>query len=142
MTLILETGPLYAMMDAGDDDHEASLRLLTTYPGRIVLPTLSITEVAYLVSSRIGAKGEVALLRDLEAGHFHVEPVWPADWARIRQLVDQYADLPLGTIDASVIACAERLGVTDVATLDRRHFTVVRPKHVGALTLLPFLSEN
>lgn len=53
------------------------------------------------------------------------------------ELVRQYDDLPLGTTDASVIALAERLGVTEVATLDRRHFTVVRPRHVSALTLLP-----
>ena len=46
------------------------------------------------------------------------------------ELVETYADLPLGAIDASVVALAERLGLTTVATLDRRHFTVVRPKHV------------
>jgi hypothetical protein len=48
-----------------------------------------------------------------------------------------YEGLPLGTTDASVVALAERLGLTDVATLDRRHFTVVRPRHLDALTLLP-----
>ncbi|GAA4546285.1 hypothetical protein [Pseudonocardia xishanensis] len=52
-------------------------------------------------------------------------------------LVDTYADLPLGTSDASVVALAERLGVTEVATLDHRHFRVVRPRHVDAFTLLP-----
>ena len=53
------------------------------------------------------------------------------------KLVTEYADLPLGTTDAAVIALAERLGVGEVATLDRRHFTVVRPRHTAALTLLP-----
>lgn len=52
-------------------------------------------------------------------------------------LVVTYGDLPLGTTDASVVAVAERLKITDVATLDRRHFAVVRPNHVDALTLLP-----
>jgi predicted nucleic acid-binding protein len=47
------------------------------------------------------------------------------------------ADLPLGTTDASVIALAERLEVPEVATLDHRHFTVVRPRHTKAFTLLP-----
>jgi predicted nucleic acid-binding protein len=46
-------------------------------------------------------------------------------------------DLPLGAVDASVVALAERFGVTEVATLDRRHFTVVQPRHVDSLTLLP-----
>ena len=53
------------------------------------------------------------------------------------ELVEQYADLPLGTTDASVIAIAERLDLNEIATLDRRHFTVVRPRHVDAFTLLP-----
>jgi len=53
------------------------------------------------------------------------------------ELVARYADLPLGTTDASVVALAERLGVDELATLDRRHFSVVRPRHVEALTLLP-----
>ena len=60
-----------------------------------------------------------------------------ADYARMAELADTYGDLPLGTTDASVIAVAERLKLTDVATLDRRHFTVVRPSHVNSLTLLP-----
>lgn len=48
------------------------------------------------------------------------------------ELVRRYDDLPVGTTDASVIALAERLGVTEIATLDRRHFTVVRSRHVSA----------
>jgi hypothetical protein len=73
----------------------------------------------------------------LSAGDFITAELTTADYARMADLVDQYADLPLGTSDASVIALAERLDVDEVATLDHRHFTVVRPRHVKALTLLP-----
>lgn len=59
------------------------------------------------------------------------------DYARMADLVDQYSDFPLGTSDASVVALAERLDVPEVGTLDVRHFSVVRPKHVRTLTLLP-----
>lgn len=59
------------------------------------------------------------------------------DWLRIAELIATYRDLPLGTVDASVVAAAERLGIAEVATLDRRHFGVVRPRHVESLTLLP-----
>ena len=52
-------------------------------------------------------------------------------------LIDTYADLRLGTVDACVIATAERLGAAMIATLDRRHFTVVRPSHVDAFELVP-----
>jgi len=59
------------------------------------------------------------------------------DLARAAELVEQYADLPLGGTDACVVALAERLNVAEVATIDRRDFSVVRPRHVPALTLLP-----
>ncbi len=51
--------------------------------------------------------------------------------------MSKYRSLPLGTVDASVIATAERLGITTVATLDRRHFGVVRPDHTASFTILP-----
>lgn len=56
---------------------------------------------------------------------------------RIAELVAHYHDLPLGTVDASVVVAAERLSVTTIATIDRRHFSVVRPRHVAAFELLP-----
>jgi predicted nucleic acid-binding protein len=79
----------------------------------------------------------VRFLGDLASGSFSLEPVHAADLLRMAELVARYHDLPLGSVDASVIAAAERRGVTEIATLDRRHFAVVRPSHTSALTLLP-----
>lgn len=73
---------------------------------------------------------------DLAAGNLIVEPVAASDWLRIAELVARYADLPLGTVDASVVAAAERLRTNDIATLDRRHFTVVQ-SNIGVLNLFP-----
>jgi predicted nucleic acid-binding protein len=102
-----------------------------------VVPTLVITEAAYLIAARLGTDAEVRFLGDLAAGAFMVEPVDPADWLRIAELVSRYRGLPLGTVDASVVAATERLGISEVATVDRRHFGVVRPRHTEAFTLLP-----
>ena len=101
------------------------------------MPALVITEVAYLVGTRLGVEPEVRFLGDLASGAFSVEPPRPPDWLRVAELVARYGDLPLGTVDASVVATAERLGITDVATFDRRHFGVVRPAHAAAFGLLP-----
>ena len=98
---------------------------------------LTITEVAYLIATRLGPEAELLFLGDLARGVFAVESIRPDDWLRIAELVWQYRDLPLGTVDASVVAVAERLRLTEVATLDRRHFAVVQPKHTPALALLP-----
>ena len=102
-----------------------------------MVPTLVITEVVYLLSTRVGTEAEIRFIGDVAAGNLIVEPVAAGDWLRIAELVGTYRDLPLGAVDASVIAAAERLDVSQVATLDRRHFTVVRPAHVAALSLLP-----
>ena len=134
---MVDAGPLYAYIDADDRHHPASLELLQSHPGPLVVPTLVITEVAYLVATRLGTGAEIRFLGDLAAGSFLVQPVVPADWLRIAELVGRYRDLPLGTVDASVVATAERLGIVEVATVDHRHFSVVRPSHTEAFALLP-----
>lgn len=96
-----------------------------------------ITEVAYLLATRLGWEAEARFLGDLGSGAFILEPLHPADPLRMVKLVAQYHDLPLGTVDASVIAAAERLGIGDIATVDRRHFSVVRPEHAVAFHILP-----
>lgn len=100
------------------------------------MPVLVITEVTYLLATRLGTEAEVRFLGDLAAGNLIPEQVEPGDWLRIAELVARYRDLPLGSADASVVTAAERLGITDVATLDHRHFRVVASR-LGALTLLP-----
>lgn len=101
------------------------------------MPVLVITEVTYLLATRLGARAEVRFLGDLASGALTALEVDPADWIRIAELVGGYADLPLGTVDASVVAAAERLGVETIATFDRRHFAVVRPRHVTNFDLVP-----
>jgi len=98
---------------------------------------LVIAEAAHLIGTRLGARQEVEFLGDIAAGDFVVEPVDSFGWLRIAELVSRYRNLPLGTVDGSVVATAERLGVTEVATFDRRDFSLVRPRHTEAFTLLP-----
>lgn len=102
-----------------------------------MVPILVITEVAYLIRTRLGPNPEIRFLGDLAAGAFTVDTVAASDWLRIAALVGRYRDLSLGTVDASVVAAAERLGISEIATLDRRHFGVVRPAHVSTFGILP-----
>lgn len=96
-----------------------------------------MTEVTYLLGTRLGWEAEARFLGDLAGGAFVLEPVHPADTLRMVELVARYHDLPLGSVDASVVAAAERLGIAEIATVDRRHFSVVRPAHVDAFEILP-----
>jgi uncharacterized protein len=124
-------------VDADDAHHGASLELLETDPGPLLVPTLVVTEVTYLIGTRLGWQAEVRFLGDLAAGALMLEPVHPSDPLRIAELVARYHDLPLGSVDAAVVAAAERLGLTTIATTDPRSFAVVRPAHTDAFELVP-----
>lgn len=93
--------------------------------------------MGYLLAREGGARVESQFLSSLADGTLSPVELTHDDYGRAAQLVLEYASLPLGTTDATVIALTERLGLTEVATLDHRHFTVVRPLHIAALTLLP-----
>ena len=108
-----------------------------TDDGPLVTTAMVIAEAAYLIDRQVGPAGEVALYTSIIEQALAVEAMTGADWTRVRELIDRYQDLRLGGTDAGLIAIAERLGVTRIATLDHRHFRVVRPAHCEALTILP-----
>jgi len=135
VTTLFDTGPLVAAIDRSDKHHARCAELLRTLPGRRLIPVTVLVEVCWLLEERPAV--EAAFLESVAAGEFELITLTTEDLVRTAELVRGYADLPLGAVDASVIAMAERLKIADVATLDRRHFPVVRPKHVDALNLLP-----
>ena len=137
MALICDTGPLLAALDAADPDHEHCARLLTDADEDLVIPTLVLAELDYWCSRRLPSEAWLIFLDDLLAGVYRVEPPTDLDLARCRELQARYSDLALGVVDASVVALAERLSESKVATLDQRHFRTVRPAHVGSLELWP-----
>jgi len=134
---LLDTGVLYAAIDRSDAHHEVSARLLSTLLDRLLLPVTVLTETCWHVEKNLGAKSEAAFLASVARGELELVDLTVEDVDRTAQLVETYDDLQLGLVDASVIALAERLKISKVATIDRRHFTAVRPRHVTALTLLP-----
>lgn len=135
--IICDTGTLVALLNAADDHHEACSTLFATYPGRLVVPSPILTEVCYMAGTRLGADTEARFLDALADGEFELEAVDAADLRRMAELVRRYADFPLGAADASVVAVAERLRAIRIATLDHRHFRVIRPAHCAAFDLLP-----
>ena len=137
MALILDTGPLYAALDRSDQDHRPCRALIEEATEPIVIPAPVLVEVDYWIGQRLGPGVLVALLADIEAGAYRVVDLQPADYSRVRELCDRYADADIGFVDAAVLAIVERLGEPKLATLDRRHFGLLRPRHRDALELLP-----
>lgn len=135
MLTLVDTGPLYAAADADDADHQVCRTLFEDMHSQWVIPTLVITECCYLIGSRLGADAEARFLASLAS--LTVESPIERDWRRMAKLVEKYADFPLGGVDASIVALAERLGVKRIFTLDRRHFAAVRPLHCRSLHIVP-----
>jgi len=138
--ILFDTGPIVAAAFTTEHYYQvctelfAGLRLANR---RLFLPATVAAEAGYLIDKLGGPERESGFLAGVADGGFEPVELTPADYARMSDLVLQYADLHLGTTDASIVAVAERLGVTEIATIDRRHFTAVRPRHVEAFTLLP-----
>jgi hypothetical protein len=137
VALILDTGPLYASLDRSDQDHAACRALIEGAVEPLVIPAPVLVEVDYWIGQRLGAGALVALLADIEAGAYRIADLQAADYARVRELCDRYADSDIGFVDAAVLSITERLNERKLATLDRRHFGLLRPRHCDALELLP-----
>jgi uncharacterized protein len=135
--IVWDTGPLFAAADVDDRDHARCVALLRRTPPPLLMPAPVLTEVGYLLEREKGAHAEAAFLRSIRAGQVMMVPLTASGLDRMAELVETYADFPLGLVDASVIATAERLAADSIATLDYRHFSVVRPRHLPAFRLLP-----
>lgn len=137
MALILDTGPLYASLDRSDADHAACRALIESADEPLVIPAPVLVEVDYWIGQRLHPGALVALLTDIEAGAYLVADLVAQDYTRIRELCDRYADADIGLVDAAVLAIVERSNEPKLATLDRRHFGLLRPRHRDSIELLP-----
>jgi predicted nucleic acid-binding protein len=135
--LVCDTGPLLAVLNERDNHHAASVALFDDFDGVLVVPALIVTEVCYLAQTRVGPEAEARFIDSIVAGELRIESPAAQDWTRIAQLVRQYSGFPLGVADACVVAIAERLGVTQLASIDHRHLRAVRPVHCDGFELLP-----
>jgi predicted nucleic acid-binding protein len=134
-TAVVDSGPLLAVANRADPDHEACRHVLSDPTFRLVIPVLCVAEVSYLLGRRQGPRIEARFLRGLSA--LDVRAPDEHGWNRIGELVERYSDFPLGGVDASVAALAESLETDLIVTLDRRHFSVLEGVHGRRFRLLP-----
>jgi predicted nucleic acid-binding protein len=136
VTLIFDTGPIVAALNSRDPDHERCA-VLVADTDDLLIPAPVLVEVDYWLTKLGGAEVWADFVADVTDGAYRLAHPTDADLTRAAELESAYHDLDLGFVDASIIALCERLNQTTVATLDRRHFSVVRPRHCSHLTLLP-----
>lgn len=134
--MIFDTGPLVASANGDDPHHQVCVDLLKTVQ-HIFVPGPVVAEAGFLIAKMGGASAEAAFLRSLATDRFTVLAPDSLELNRAADLVARYGDVPLGTTDAIVMAMAEARNDPRVATLDRRHFTIVRPVGFAAFDIAP-----
>lgn len=134
---MVDTGVILAAMNPKDPHHERCRRFLKTDPRPRLVTDFVVAEAARMIEDRLGPDAELTFLKAVMGGRLSIIHVEPDDLTRIAELIETYADLGLGSTDASIVAVAERLKIRRIATLDHRHFSVIRPAHCEAFELVP-----
>jgi uncharacterized protein len=137
MSLLLDTGFLYALLNRTEQNHERVLAVTREINEPVILPVPAITEVTYLLLRDVGSEAVAAFIASLATTDLILEAPQASDYARAAQVILQYSDAHIDFVDAVIVAMAERLSITRVLTLDARHFAMFRPSHCGAFELLP-----
>lgn len=130
--VLVDSGPLYALFDRDDDFHSPVRSWFAGNRRPLITNSAVVSEVTFLLGRWCGTDHQLLLLEFLQQPGWLVEDLAP-DLPRIRELVDRYRDVPAGFTGASLVAMSERLRCIEVATTDRRAFSVYRPAHVNRL---------
>jgi uncharacterized protein len=135
--IVLDTSGLLAAIDGSQRQHAVAAAALKAARPPFVLSPFVLAELDYLLATRVGQEAELALLDEVARGAYRLEPFGAGDVAAAREVLVRYADLEIGLADASIVVLAERHGVADVLTLDRRHFEALRGPAGRAFRILP-----
>ena len=135
--MIVDTSAILAFFDRDEPDHEALTAVLTQSSDPLVVSPYVIAEVDYLIGTRLGVAAEIAALRELAGGAWELASIDSTDLMRTVPIIERYAAHAVGVADASNVVLADRYRTTTVATLDRRHFSVLRPLSGGYFAIVP-----
>lgn len=136
--IVVDAGPLYAVVDRDDRHHQASTELFARYqPSELLVPAPVLVEVCWAIADHLDSDAEARFIDRVSKGAVTIIDLDDVDYQRTAELAGTYVDFPLGFVDAAVVAVAERRDLDTVATIDHRHFRAVRPAHVEHFTVVP-----
>jgi predicted nucleic acid-binding protein len=135
--ILLDTSGLLAAIDGGQRHHAAAARSLKAARAPLLLSPFVLAELDYLLATRVGLNAELALLGEVARGAYQLATFSADDVAAASEVMERYLSLELGLADASIVVLAERHGITDVLSLDERHFRAITPASGMAFRILP-----
>ena len=122
--LILDTGPLVALLDRSERNHQRCLTFFREIRGRVVTTEPVLTEAVYLLGPSFRCQKPV--LDFFVQGGAELVSLSPELLQRSLWLMEKYADVPMDLADATLVALAEQRGCSNILTLDRRGFETYR----------------
>ncbi len=134
---IFDTGFLLAVFNEEDNFHQQCRSVYDAESDYALLPDVVLPELAYLIKRELNLKALVTFLRLVSSGEFELVRTTEADLERAAEILEKYNDNNIDLVDACIVAIAERLEIEKILTVDRRHFSVFKPKHCESFTLLP-----
>jgi predicted nucleic acid-binding protein len=135
--VIVDTSALLAYFDEREPDHDAAAEVIESSTEPLVISPYVVAELDYLVATRHGVEPETAVLRQLCGGAWDLASFGVDDIADALTVIERYHDQRIGIADASNVVLASRRGTRTIVTLDRRHFSVLRPLKGGRFTIRP-----
>lgn len=133
--VLVDAGPLVALLDRGDPHHQACIGAFKTLRDPLITVWPAFTEAMHLLGG--SWRGQKALWSRVETDALTLAPLDEADAPRMRELMEKYRDLPMDLADAALVRIAEREDLTRIFTLDRRHFSIYRPGRRRQFSILP-----
>lgn len=134
---LLDSSFLFALINQKDTNHAACVAVARDAALHKSILVTVIPETCYLLHKWLGHAVMRAFIQNLQDPIWQIEQIQPQDWARVNELLNQYADVRLDLVDATLVAVAERLNIETILTLDQRDFRLIRPHHAGFFTILP-----
>lgn len=135
--MIVDTSVLFAYFDRDDPDHARCTEVIEGAAEDLVVSPYVIAELDYLVDTRRGVPAETSALAELAGGAWQLAIIDAATLTAAIRVLSRYVDQNIGLAHASIVVLADRYRTRTIATLDRRHFTVLRPLSGGRFTVLP-----
>lgn len=135
--IILDTSGVLAALDASEAHHHAAAAALRAAGGPRLLSPFVLAELDYLLGRRVSSVAARALLGEVARGAYQLEPFDRDDTAAALAVIERFPDLEIGLGDASLVVISGRFQVTDMLTLDERHFRALRSPTGGRFRLLP-----
>ncbi len=135
--VIADTSFLFALTNSKDRNHNRVLDVARNLNDTLIIPSSVLPEICYLIASRLGHKRMRHFLSTLISSEITLESITVTDLIRVSEILEQYADSQLDFVDATIIAIAERENIQRILTLDRRDFTIIRPRHCSYFEIEP-----